>query len=32
MDYQTAWDMLKWDSNKTALWEMNTRLERNKSK
>lgn len=30
--YEEAIDMLKWDSNKTALWELNQRLLRENSK
>ena len=26
VDYKTAHELLKWDSNKTALWELNQRL------
>jgi dihydroneopterin triphosphate diphosphatase len=26
VDYQTARNLLKWDSNKTALWELHSRL------
>jgi dihydroneopterin triphosphate diphosphatase len=26
LDYETAHDRLKWDSNKTALWELHNRL------
>ncbi|HZU87156.1 MAG TPA: NUDIX domain-containing protein [Anaerolineaceae bacterium] len=28
VDYQTALDRLKWDSNRAALWELNYRLRR----
>lgn len=28
VNYETAMQLLKWDSNKTALWELNTRLNR----
>jgi dihydroneopterin triphosphate diphosphatase len=30
VDYETARGLLKWDSNKTALWELNQRLIDNK--
>ena len=30
VDYETARESLKWDSNKTALWELNQRLNDNK--
>jgi dihydroneopterin triphosphate diphosphatase len=30
VNYETALKMLKWDSNKTALWELNQRLIDNK--
>ena len=30
VDYQTAHELLKWDSNKTGLWELNQRLNDNK--
>ncbi len=30
VDYKTAHGLLKWDSNKTALWELNQRLIDNK--
>ena len=30
VDYETAQKLLKWDSNKTALWELNQRLLDNK--
>jgi dihydroneopterin triphosphate diphosphatase len=26
--YEQAWRLLKWDSNRTALWELNARLKR----
>lgn len=29
--YSKAMDLLIWDSNKTALWELNKRLEKNKT-
>ena len=28
VSYQLAWELLKWDSNKNALWELNFRLRR----
>jgi dihydroneopterin triphosphate diphosphatase len=30
VDYETGMKLLKWDSNKTALWELNQRLTNNK--
>ncbi len=30
--YEEAFEMLKWDSNKTAIWELNQRLMRENSK
>ena len=31
VDYQTAREKLKWDSNRCALWELNERLKREQS-